>query len=100
MQSRFVTVLAAALAPFAALAQQSGVDRVPADPNAAVPALKYESAFAVYESYREQQVAPWRDLNDEAARAGGHVGIVGGAVGQAGHGAAKPTPHPPAQGAK
>jgi hypothetical protein len=83
-----------ALAAFAALttpaaAQQPRPD--PADPAASVSPVKYESAFAGYAPYREQHVAPWRDVNDEVARAGGHAGIfrVRGA-----HSPAKPAANP------
>ena len=51
---------------------------------APVPPVKYESPFAGYVPYREKDVAPWRDVNDEVARAGGHAGIFGG------HGARMP----------
>jgi hypothetical protein len=82
----------AALAPHAA-AQQQAARPHPADPAAPVPAVKYESAFSGYRSFREEPLAPWRDVNDEVARVGGHAGVFGGA-GHVGHGAAKPTPKP------
>ena len=53
-----------------------------ADANARVPETKYNSAFTGYRPYREQQLAPWRELNDEVHKAGGHIGIVGGAAGK------------------
>ena len=84
----------AALAPHAT-AQQQGAKPHPADPAAPVPAVKYESAFSGYRGFREEPIAHWRDVNDEVARAGGHIGIVGGA--QGGHGASKPAVKPPAQ---
>ena len=67
-----------ALAALAALslpvaAQQSKPN--PADPAAAVPLTKYESVFTGYTPHRDQGVAPWREANDEVARAGGHAGI-------------------------
>ena len=90
----------AAIAPHA-IAQQQATKPHPADPAALVPAAKYESAFTGYRSFREEPIAPWRDVNDEVARAGGHIGIVGGA-GRAGHaqgsGTARPAA-PPAQSA-
>ena len=67
----------------------------PTNPAAAVPARKYESAFAGYQPFREEKLEDWRALNDEVGRAGGHVGIFGGAGGHAGHGAAKPAPGKP-----
>jgi hypothetical protein len=70
----------------------------PADPAAKVPAMKYESAFAGYAPYREEKLAPWREVNDEVGRIKGHVGIFGGhgghgSGGQAGR--AKPVPGQP-----
>ncbi len=84
----------AALAPHAA-AQQPAVKPHPADPAAQVPAAKHESAFTGYRGFREEPLAPWREVNDEVARAGGHIGILGGAP--AGHGAQKPVAKPAAQ---
>ncbi len=95
MHSRTFAVLmygAMALAPPAGATQPD-----PARPDAPVPAVKYESGFAGYVSYREEKLAPWREVNDEVARAGGHVGILRGA---SGHGTAKPiagTPVRPGQ---
>ncbi len=62
------------------------------DPAARVPDVRYQSAFDGYQPYREQKLAPWRELNDEVHKAGGHIGIVGGASGATGKPAA---PHPP-----
>jgi len=90
----------AALAPHAAAQQQAGKPH-PADPAASVPATKYESAFTGYRGYREEPLSPWRDVNDEVARAGGHIGIVGGAARSApasGSPSAKPSA-PPAKSA-
>ncbi len=90
----------AALAPHAA-AQQQAAKPHPADPAAPVPAVKYESAFSGYRGFREEPLAPWRDVNDEVARAGGHIGIVGGAgrsTPASGSPAAKPSA-PPAKSA-
>jgi hypothetical protein len=67
---------AAILAPLTAAAQQPAGTAGPADPAAAVPPVKYESAFAGYVPHREEKLAPWRDVNDEVARAGGHLGIM------------------------
>lgn len=84
----------AALAPHAAAQQQASKPH-PADPAAPVPAIKHESAFSGYRSYREEPLAPWRDVNDEVARAGGHIGIVGGA-GRSAPGSGNPAAKPPA----
>jgi hypothetical protein len=84
----------AALAPHAA-AQQPASRPHPADPAAPVPAMRYESAFSGYSSFREEPLAPWRNVNDEVARVGGHIGIVGGA-GRIGPGTGSPAAKPPA----
>jgi len=65
----------------------------PANPAAPAAALRYESAFAKYQSYRDPELADWRALNDEVRDAGGHIGIFRGA-GHAGHGSAKPASKP------
>ena len=84
----------AALAPHAS-AQQQAAKPHPADPAASVPATKHESAFTGYRGFRDEPLAPWRDVNDEVARAGGHIGIVGGA-GRIGPGTGSPAAKPPA----
>lgn len=86
-----LAVLCCACAAFwlpPAWAQQS-VLAGPADPQAKVPAPAYVSAFAGYQPLRDDALAPWREINDEVARAGGHLGMFGGA--HAGHGV-KPAP--------
>jgi len=98
MQFRYAALLycAAALTPFAATAQQRTTGLSPTDSGTAVPAVKYESAFTSYLPFREEKLAPWREVNDEVGRVGGHLGIFGGAAGHGGHGAAKPAVQPPA----
>lgn len=73
-----------ALAP-PALAQQRSITPHPGDPAAKVPAVKYESAFTGYAPFREEKLAPWREVNDQVGTVRGHAGIFGGA-GHAGHG--------------
>jgi hypothetical protein len=93
MHSRTFAVLlygAVVLYPIAVAAQPASAQPNPAHPDAPVPAVKYESGFAGYVSFREEKLAPWREVNDEVARAGGHIGIVRGAAGHGGQGAAKP----------
>ena len=65
------------LAALPAIAQQ----RTPAatDAQASVPPLRFESVFTGYKPYQEPQIAPWRDVNDEVGRIGGHLGIMRGA---------------------
>lgn len=43
----------------------------PLDPQARVPALVYESAFARYRRAGEEKPIPWRDANDTVGRIGG-----------------------------
>lgn len=102
MPFRFATLLycVVVLTPLAASAQQPNSGLSPAYAGAAVPAVKYESAFTGYVPFRDEKLVPWRDVNDEAARVGGHLGIFGGAAGHAGHGAAKPAAQPVSPAAK
>jgi hypothetical protein len=60
-----------------AAAQQATPSR-PDDPSAVVPGVVYESPFKGYVRYREEPSRPWREVNEEVARAGGHAGILGG----------------------
>jgi hypothetical protein len=83
----------AVVAPIAA-AQQQAPRADPTDSAAPVPALNYNSAFAGYRGYREEPLAPWRGVNEEVTRAGGHFGIFGG--GQKGHDSSKPAAKPAA----
>ena len=97
MLSRTFAILtygAVLLNPLAAAAQPGSEQPNPTQPDAAVPAVKYESGFAGYVSFREDKLAPWREANDEVARAGGHIGILRGA----GAPDSKATPHLPASG--
>lgn len=80
MKLFFAFTVLAALAPHAA-AQQPAVRPHPADPAAPAQAAQYESAFSGYRGFREEPLAPWREVNEEVARTGGHIGIVGGAHG-------------------
>ena len=102
MQSKFAALLycVAALAPLVATAQQRTIGLSPTDSSAVVPAVKYESAFTGYVPFRDEKLAPWREVNDEAARVGGHLGIFGGAAGHGGPGATKPAVQAPASGPK
>jgi len=71
----FQTLAFAALALFAgAAAAQQPARPDPADAKAAVPALRYDSAFKAYRPYAEPEIARWRDVNDEMTRLGGHAG--------------------------
>ena len=49
-----------------ALAQSTKLPN-PADPEAAVPVLKFESAFSDYQAFREQKSNSWKQVNKEVA---------------------------------
>jgi len=78
MTKNHLSVLAGAMAfavPLLAMAQSSAGD--PGQANHAVPALRYDSAFADYKPWQETQPADWRAVNDAvrgAAQGGGHAG--------------------------
>jgi len=70
------TVAWALFAPLAAFAQTAARPD-PADPRLRTPPPPAaDSAFAGYRSYRDEPMAPWREVNDEVGRVGGHVGIL------------------------
>ena len=71
----YLIVVAAVAAIPSALAQLSGRP-APSDPAATVPPVRYESAFRDYVPHREPEIASWRDINDAAARIGGHAGAL------------------------
>ena len=73
----FIVFAVTAVAMPAAPAQQQAGRPVSTDPEAIVPPTRYESAFGDYVPYSEPKIAPWRDINDEAARIGGHAGAMG-----------------------
>lgn len=94
MKPYIALAVLAAFTPHAA-AQQQAAKSHPADPAASVPETKYESAFTGYRGFRAEPLSSWRDVNDEVARAGGHIGIVGGA-GRYAPGSGNPAAKPPA----
>jgi hypothetical protein len=59
--------------------------RDPIKPEASVPSVTYRSAFADYRPYREQEISPWREVNDEVARVGGHAGVLKKPMPHGGH---------------
>jgi hypothetical protein len=76
MQPKFVVLYCV----LAALGLQSAIANAqsrgnPADPTVAVPATRYSSAFAGYQPLGDEKIAPWREINDEVARIGGHLGM-------------------------
>lgn len=71
-------VMLALLALFAggaAFAQGEGKND-PRAPDAKVPPEIYRSVFDDYRPYREQELASWRQVNEEVARIGGHIGVM------------------------
>ncbi len=69
-------VVALGSAAHAAVAQSSSHPD-PTDANATVPPFKQESAFADYQPFREQRIAPWKQILDEVVgvpSAAGHAG--------------------------
>ena len=78
MKNLLIAVIALAAHGSLAAAQPTASHTNPADPDAPAPALQYESAFTDYRAFRETPLAPWRDVNDEVARVGGHLGILRG----------------------
>lgn len=73
--NRLLLAIAAVAVMPPALAQQAARP-APSDPAALVPAARYESAFSGYVQHKEQDIASWRGINDEAARIGGHIGVL------------------------
>lgn len=55
----------------AAWAQTQAAGASPSDASASVPTLVYDSPFARYRAFAEQEVAPWKASNDNAGRIGG-----------------------------
>ncbi len=73
-----------------------GAGKPPAtEAGARVPETQYNSAFTGYQPFREQKLVPWRELNDDAHKAGGHIGIFGGNSGAAAGTRAAPPAHLP-----
>ena len=66
-----IAVVAAASFADARAQPPRAVARDPGDPKAAVPPVRYESAFARYRPNAEAEVGVWRDANDHVGRIGG-----------------------------
>jgi len=71
----YCALAAAGLSPAAA---QQPARSHPANPAAAVPAVTHASAFDGYRPFANEKPGAWRELNDDVARIGGHVGILRG----------------------
>ena len=81
----------AALAAGATVAQDPARPD-PADPKAKVPPIAYRPALEGYRPYAEQDVASWREANEEAAKSPEH-----GAHGAQGGASDKPAAKAPAK---
>ena len=69
-----LALTAASLLPPAltsSLAQAPANRPDPSDAAATVPAINYQSPFARYHAFADEDLAPWRETNDTAARIGG-----------------------------
>jgi hypothetical protein len=66
----FALLAAACLATLTAQAQPAAkaARPDPLDPKARVPALRYESSFALYRRLADETPVSWRDANDTVAR--------------------------------
>ena len=98
--ARWSAIFALALAPLAAVAQDKPTQAEPADPAAAVPASRYESAFHNYRAFVDSNEPPakaWRAANDEMGRLGGHMGQIDGTPASANPGGSQPKPEPNSQ---
>ena len=60
------TIFALTISIAIAMAQSSKLPD-PADASAAVPAVKYESAFSDYQPFREHESTSWKQVNNEVA---------------------------------
>ena len=68
----FAAALAAVLSTSSVAWAQAAAPRPdPMDTSVSVPALTYDSSFARYRPFAEQEVASWRETNDTAGRIGG-----------------------------
>jgi hypothetical protein len=74
MKHVFLYLLAALAASTASA--QTGKRTDPADPQARAPAPLYRSAFEGFRRFEGEQRPGWREANEEAARIGGHMGIL------------------------
>ncbi len=68
----------AAAAAALALAAPSGAQSPPRpdDPAVKTPPPAQASAFEGYRRFRDEEMVPWREVNDEVGRLGGHMGHV------------------------
>ena len=64
--ARCLEIIALTISVATAMAQSSKLPNS-ADTSAAVPAVKYESAFSDYQPFREQKIRSWKEVNQEVA---------------------------------
>ncbi len=75
MKAHWIAAALGALSLDTMAQQQTAMDAKVTDPTARVPPASYRSAFESYVPYREPAIAPWREVNEDVARTGGHAGI-------------------------
>ena len=73
MLKRLCAAAAIAVVASAAHAQSQPEADVP---RSTAPSPARASAFEGYRPYRDEALAPWREVNDEVGRVGGHSGVV------------------------
>ena len=96
----FKSIFAAALCAVGVICAAAAAERpAVADPATPAKPLQYESAFAKYQRYEEPALRSWTEVNDEVAKAGGHIGIFRG-TDQPAHGQAPVRGAPQAPGGK
>ena len=71
----FAAPFVVAVSAGSAIAQQMPLD--PSDPTISVAAPTTASAFADYQPFREQKIAPWKQILDEVAGGSGTAGHAG-----------------------
>lgn len=76
MKHRFTYLIALAALAAGTASAQSGTRSNPADPEVRVPPATYRSALEGFRRHDEGRRANWREANEEAARVGGHIGIL------------------------
>src|ERR1700687_3392891 len=95
MYRRIVLAATLLLAAVPTWAQRSVPPAEAANPSAPAPDVTYDSVFKRYVPFREEPLASWPNVNEEVARAGGHMGIFGGNA-HAGHSSETAAGTPPA----
>jgi hypothetical protein len=71
----------------------------PTDPKIASPMPDPRSAYADYRAFADEPLAPWREVNDDVARIGGHAGALKGDATSPGSAPAGAAPAPSRSGA-